>query len=67
MVKLLGGPCREHIRVYANGWYSGARKPADYAARAKTTVARGFSALKFDPFPGVPRQGQKVCKRERAV
>jgi galactonate dehydratase len=49
---LLGGPCRDRIRVYANGWYGGARSPADYAARARDVVARGFTALKFDPFPG---------------
>mgnify|MGYP002065406751 CR=1 FL=1 len=24
---LLGGPCRERIRVYANGWSGGARTP----------------------------------------
>jgi galactonate dehydratase len=52
VVTLLGGPCRERIRVYANGWYSGARTPDAYAAKAKETVARGFTALKFDPFPG---------------
>jgi galactonate dehydratase len=52
VVALLGGPCRERIRVYANGWYSGARTPDDYAAKAAVTVARGFTALKFDPFPG---------------
>ena len=52
VVTLLGGPCRERIRVYANGWYSGAKTPAAYAAKAKDTVARGFTALKFDPFPG---------------
>src|SRR5713226_3562786 len=52
VVTLLGGPCRERIRVYANGWYSGAKTPEAYAAKAKDTVARGFSALKFDPFPG---------------
>ena len=28
------------------------RRPAEYAARARDTVARGFTALKFDPFPG---------------
>jgi galactonate dehydratase len=50
---LLGGKCRERVRVYANGWYFGGGKtPADYAARAKDMVARGFTALKFDPFPG---------------
>ena len=52
VVTLLGGPCRERIRVYANGWYSGAKTPAAYAAKARETVARGFTALKFDPFPG---------------
>jgi galactonate dehydratase len=52
VVDLLGGPCRDRIRVYANGWYSGARTPEAYAAKAQDTVARGFTALKFDPFPG---------------
>src|SRR5439155_1016160 len=30
----------------------GAKTPDAYAAKAKDTVARGFTALKFDPFPG---------------
>ncbi|HSE93322.1 MAG TPA: mandelate racemase/muconate lactonizing enzyme family protein [Methylomirabilota bacterium] len=49
---LLGGPCRDRIRVYANGWYGGAKTPEAYAAKAREVVARGFTALKFDPFPG---------------
>src|SRR5919202_4124938 len=49
---LLGGPCRDKIRVYANGWYHGAKTPEAYAAKAQQVVARGFTALKFDPFPG---------------
>jgi galactonate dehydratase len=49
---LLGGPCRERIRVYANGWYNGAKTPDGLAKRAAETVSRGFTALKFDPFPG---------------
>jgi galactonate dehydratase len=49
---LLGGPCREKIRVYANGWYEGAKTPDVLAKKATETVARGFTALKFDPFPG---------------
>src|SRR5260370_41034803 len=61
---LLGGPCRERVRVYANGWYGGSKTPADYAARARETVAFGFSALKFDPFPGrwrthIPREAEE--------
>ena len=51
---LLGGACRERVRVYANGWYPHGA-PAEYAAAAKATVARGFTALKFDPFPGPDR------------
>src|SRR5205823_7843274 len=47
---LLGGPCRDRIRVYANGWSDGASSPDEYAACADQTVARGFTALKFDPF-----------------
>ncbi len=50
--KLLGGACRQRIRVYANGWYGGADTPEQYAEMATAVVKRGFSALKFDPFPG---------------
>ena len=49
---LLGGTCRERIRVYANGWYGGAKTPEGYAEMAVAMVKRGFTALKFDPFPG---------------
>jgi galactonate dehydratase len=47
---LLGGPYREKIRVYANGW-GGGGSLEEAARRAKEVVARGFTALKFDPFP----------------
>ena len=50
--KLLGGPCRGKLRVYANGWYAGSTKPEDYAEKAKLTVDQGYTALKFDPIPG---------------
>jgi galactonate dehydratase len=49
---LLGGACREKIRVYANGWYDGAKTPEALAEKAQQTIARGFTALKFDPIPG---------------
>jgi galactonate dehydratase len=49
---LLGGPCRDRIRVYANGWYGGAKTPDDYAEKAHAVLQRGFTAMKFDPFPG---------------
>jgi galactonate dehydratase len=47
---MLGGACRDRIRVYANGW--GGRTPEEMAERAQELVAGGFTAMKFDPFPG---------------
>jgi galactonate dehydratase len=47
---LLGGPCRDRIRVYANGWSDGAKSPDELARAADKVVGRGFTALKFDPF-----------------
>ena len=49
--RLLGGPCRDRVRVYANGWYAGSSRPDEFAEKAAETVARGFTAMKFDPFP----------------
>lgn len=48
--KLLGGTSRERLPAYANGWYGGACTPQDYAAKAREVVARGYVAMKFDPF-----------------
>jgi galactonate dehydratase len=70
---LLGGPCRERIRVYANGWYGGAKTPDAYAEKARHVMERGFTALKFDPFPGpwrthITRQAeQQAVETVRAV
>jgi galactonate dehydratase len=47
---LLGGPCRDRIHVYANGWSERATSPDEYARAAEAVVSRGFDALKFDPF-----------------
>jgi len=48
--RLLGGRARESLPAYANGWYGGARTAQDYAAKAREVVARGYRAMKFDPF-----------------
>jgi galactonate dehydratase len=48
--QLLGGRCHDRLPAYANGWYGGASTPAEYAERAKGAAARGYRALKFDPF-----------------
>jgi galactonate dehydratase len=64
---LLGGACRPKIRVYANGWYGDATTPEEYADLAVKTVKRGFSALKFDPFPGPWRLYITRKDEEKAV
>jgi galactonate dehydratase len=48
--RLLGGRCHERLRVYANGWYRGPREPKSFYEKAKLVTARGYTALKFDPF-----------------
>ncbi|MFW6150739.1 MAG: mandelate racemase/muconate lactonizing enzyme family protein [Chloroflexota bacterium] len=63
---LLGGPCRDRIRVYANGWDGGATGPDELARRAQDVVAQGFTALKFDPFPGpwrlfIPEEDERLA------
>jgi galactonate dehydratase len=69
---LLGGAFRTRLRVYANGW-AGAGDPEQLAVQAQRVVARGFMALKFDPFPGPwrawldPRDEQLAVERVRAV
>lgn len=47
---LWGGRCHEELRAYANGWYRGPRTPEAFAEKAASVVARGYTALKFDPF-----------------
>ncbi len=48
--RLLGGRARENLPAYANGWYGGTRTAPDFARKAREVVARGYHAMKFDPF-----------------
>jgi len=48
--RLLGGKCNDRVKAYANAWFAGARTPEAFAEKAKAAVARGFRALKWDPF-----------------
>jgi hypothetical protein len=48
--ELLGGRVRDRIRAYANGWYRVERTPEAFGANARDVAARGYTALKFDPF-----------------
>ncbi|MCS7256938.1 MAG: mandelate racemase/muconate lactonizing enzyme family protein [Thermomicrobium sp.] len=48
--QLLGGAVRDRIKAYANGWYTVERTPEEFAEAARRAVARGYRALKLDPF-----------------
>jgi galactonate dehydratase len=48
--RLLGGAVRDSIKAYANGWYTVERTPEEFHAAAKRVLARGYRALKLDPF-----------------
>ncbi len=64
--ELLGGAMRNKVKVYANGWYTHAVSPDDYARKARTVVAKGYKALKFDPFGTMYLSGD-VAQISRAV
>ena len=48
--RLLGGAVREKIKAYANGWYTVERTPDEFHVAARRAIAKGYRALKFDPF-----------------
>ena len=60
--ELLGGPYRKEIQLYANYWFiDGEHTPGDYARQAREVIARGFNALKLDPFAHVDyRYGENL-------
>lgn len=48
--EMLGGKVRNSVRMYANGWFSGAKTPEDFAQAAVKAKELGVTALKWDPF-----------------
>jgi galactonate dehydratase len=48
--RLLGGAVRDKVKAYANGWYTVERTPQEFHAAALRVDARGYRALKLDPF-----------------
>ncbi|MBW1860940.1 MAG: galactonate dehydratase [Deltaproteobacteria bacterium] len=51
--RLLGGPVRDRIKVYHNGWWFPAKSTDDYVWLAEREVKEhGAKALKWDPFWG---------------
>jgi galactonate dehydratase len=66
LYRLLGGRYHSRLPAYANGWYGGARTPQEYAERARAVVARGYRALKFDPF-GTAWKGLTAEQRDAVL
>ena len=64
---LLGGRCRDKIRIYANGWSYQLKEPADYARAAEQVIRQGFNALKLDPLPAPWRSWIPKEHETRAV
>lgn len=69
--RLLGGPCRDRVRLYT--WpVPRDQSPAAYADAAREAVAQGYGALKADPFDDVffrasPAGIGRVVERVAAV
>jgi galactonate dehydratase len=61
--KLLGGKFRERVPAYANGWYQAEREPGAIARLATQVVARGYRALKLDPFGAASAELPAVDRR----
>ncbi len=64
---LLGGPVRDRIRVYANGWYYKMTEPDEYARAAEKVIEQGFTALKMDPVTGPWRNYISRDQERRSV
>ena len=64
--KLLGGRCHQTLPAYANGWYGGASTPPEFTEQACAAVARGYRALKCDPF-GVAWKNLSAEESEAAI
>lgn len=64
--RLLGGPIRERVPAYANGWYTVERTPEEFHAAARRALAKGYRALKLDPF-GTAWQELSAAELRRAV
>jgi galactonate dehydratase len=64
--RLLGGPVRDRIKAYANGWYTVERTPEEFHAAARRVIEKGYRALKVDPF-GSGSYEISLEERRRAI
>jgi galactonate dehydratase len=69
--ELLGGKCRDEVRMYANGWSFRAHTPDEFAQAAEKVVNDGYTALKMyplaNPLGGDNRHGQIRHVSQRSV
>ena len=70
--RLLGGGVRSRIKAYANGWYTVERTPSEFHDAARRVMARGYTALKLDPFGSgayelTPPEGRQAIALVEAV
>ena len=64
---LLGGACREQVRIYANGWWYGVSNIDETVERALQVKEMGYTAMKWDPFPGPWRTFISRAEEDYAV
>jgi len=64
--ELLGGKCRDLVRVYANGWSFRAQSADEFARAAEKVVKDGYDALKMYPLAN-PVGGNDTHGRIRHV
>ena len=66
---LLGGPCRDKIRVYANHWSHSLSKapPEEYVAIAEKLVKKGYTALKWNPLSAAWPTGTKRYPSDKDI
>lgn len=61
--ELLGGRIRDHLRVYANGWYGAARTPDEFAKASERPLRDGYDALKCYPLAVPDKNGLRHVTR----
>lgn len=65
---LVGGPSRDRIRYYMNGWTEGSLEPTEIGERAAAAVERGHRALKLSlALPSWPVRDRELVSRVERV
>lgn len=66
VVRLLGGPYRNRLPVYASHWLAGASSPQEAAVGAREAVRRGFRGFKwtaFDPIALAENETREIARK----